>query len=348
MGDSPLVSVVTPVHNGEAFLSECIESVLAQSYDNWEYTIVNNCSTDGSLAVAERHANKDSRIRVLSTDRLLDVMGSQNTAFRQVSPKAGYCKMVHADDWLFRDCLRQMVDLAEAHPTVGIVGAYRLDGVRVDLDGLPYPSTVVPGRELSRAMLLGGPRVFGSASALLYRAEYVRRRPAFFDESDFHADVAACYEILREADFGFVHQVLTFTRTHPGEQSGYAGRLKTYLAGRFRHFVKFGSGCMEAREYETRLQQALAHYYRFLAKSLVSPGSREVLAYHRSALDQAGYPFSWKKLLAVVLPYWGYAMKHPAETLRLLLRLPGTVEASPRVPSVPQAAPPTAPARPDA
>jgi hypothetical protein len=52
--------------------------------------------------VAERYAIKDSRIRVLSTDRLLDVMGSQNTAFRQ------------------------MVDLSETHPPVGIVGAYRL------------------------------------------------------------------------------------------------------------------------------------------------------------------------------------------------------------------------------
>ncbi|MGH7384266.1 MAG: glycosyltransferase family 2 protein [Candidatus Rokuibacteriota bacterium] len=348
MPERPLVSVVTPVHNGEAFLAECIESVLAQSYDNWEYTIVNNCSTDGSLAVAERYAHKDSRVRVLSTDRLLDVMGSQNTAFRQVSPKAGYCKMVHADDWLFRDCLQQMVDLAEAHPTVGIVGAYRLDGASVDLDGLPYPSTVVPGKDLSRAMLLGGPRVFGSASALLYRAGYVRRRPSFFDESDFHADVAACYEILCEADFGFVHQVLTFTRTHPGEQSSYASRLKTYVAGRFRHLVKFGPGCMEATEYETRLQQVLAHYYRFLARRLVSPGAREVLAYHRSALEQAGYPFSWKKLLAVVLPYWGYAMKHPAETARLVWRLPSTADASPRIPSVPRAVPPATSARRDA
>src|SRR4029450_3919017 len=106
--------------------------------------------------------------------------------------------------------------------------------------GLPYPSTVVPGKQLSRAMMLGGPRVFGSASALMYRAEYVRRRPAFFDESDFHADVAACYDVLREADFGFVHQVLTFTRAHPGEQASYAGRLKAYIAGGFRPPVSSG------------------------------------------------------------------------------------------------------------
>jgi len=48
----PLVSVVTPFHNTEAYLGECIESVLAQTFDNWEYTIVDNQSTDASVEIA--------------------------------------------------------------------------------------------------------------------------------------------------------------------------------------------------------------------------------------------------------------------------------------------------------
>ena len=60
----PLVSVVTPVYNEEKNLAECIESVLAQTYPNWEYVIVNNCSTDRSLQIAESYAAQDKRIRV--------------------------------------------------------------------------------------------------------------------------------------------------------------------------------------------------------------------------------------------------------------------------------------------
>ena len=52
----PLVSIVTPVYNGADFLSECIESVLAETYENWEYTIVDNCSSDGSADLARGYA----------------------------------------------------------------------------------------------------------------------------------------------------------------------------------------------------------------------------------------------------------------------------------------------------
>ena len=51
----PLVSVVTPVYNGAEYLVECIESVVNQTYANWEYVIVDNCSTDDTLAIARRY-----------------------------------------------------------------------------------------------------------------------------------------------------------------------------------------------------------------------------------------------------------------------------------------------------
>ena len=73
-GHEPLVSVVTPVYNGEHCLRACIESVLAQTYSNWDYTIVNNCSADRTLDIAHEYAARDSRIRVCTNDSFVRVI----------------------------------------------------------------------------------------------------------------------------------------------------------------------------------------------------------------------------------------------------------------------------------
>src|ERR1035437_3708414 len=137
----PAVSIVTPVYNGAQYLVECIESVLAQTYQHWDYTIVNNCSTDGTLQIAERYAAKDPRIRVHNNQNFLQVVANHNHALRQISPTSKYCKLVFADDWLFPECLERMVALAEAHPPVGIVSSYGLRDSTGMWTGLPYPST---------------------------------------------------------------------------------------------------------------------------------------------------------------------------------------------------------------
>ena len=141
-GERPLVCVLTPVYNGEPFLAECIESVLAQSYQNWVYFIVNNCSTDRTLEIAQAYAAKDRRIRVHDNETFLAIVANHNRAFRLVPAEAKYCKVVSADDWILPECIARMVELAEAHPSVGIVGSYQLSGGDdewyVRNDGLPY------------------------------------------------------------------------------------------------------------------------------------------------------------------------------------------------------------------
>ena len=179
-GESPHVSVLTPVYNGGPYLKECIESVLAQTYSNWDYTIVNNRSTDSTLCIAEEYTRKDPRIRVVTNANFLPVIANHNRAFSLIRPDSKYCKVVCADDLIFPPSLEQMVELAEAHPTVGIVGAYQLSGGEgtwyVRNSGLPYYRTFVDGREVCHANLVEPSLydVLGNPTSLLYRADLVR------------------------------------------------------------------------------------------------------------------------------------------------------------------------------
>lgn len=294
----PLVSVLTPVYNGERYLSQCIESILAQTYRNWEYIIVNNRSTDGTLAIAEEYARSDSRIRIHTNHEFVGVIQNHNVAFSMISAASKYCKVVHADDWIFPECLERMVNLAEGHPSVGIVGSYTLCGARVGGNGLPYPSTVVPGRALSRLTLLQDTYVFWSPSCLLIRADSIRgSRQLFYNEAHLHADVEACFEVLRDRDFGFVHQVLTFVRTHEESVSASrADRFNTYLPAWLDMVKRYGPGCMSGTECQSLLRQRLREYYQFLGRSIFRWRDREFWEYHAGMLAGLGYPFSWTRV----------------------------------------------------
>jgi glycosyltransferase involved in cell wall biosynthesis len=293
----PLVSVVTPVYNTEKYLAECVESVLVQTYQNWEYIIVNNCSTDHSLEIAQRYERQDARVRVHNNTEFLNQMQNWNHALRQISPESKYCKVVHADDWLFPQCISRMVEVAEAHLNVGLVGAYRLDETRVNLDGLPYPSTVVPGREICQATLAGNLYVFGSPTSLLIRSDYIRNSETFYDESIIQADKKVCFDILQDSDFGFVHQVLTYTRRHNESMTSLIHRFESRRLGRLIYLAKYGPVFLGEEDCQVRFDQAMESYYRFLGRSVLERRGKDFWSYHRNELEKLGYPLSRARLI---------------------------------------------------
>ncbi len=293
----PLVSVVTPLHNGEKYLAECIRSVLSQTYENWEYIIVNNKSTDRSAQVMARYAAGERRIKARENEKFLSALENHNRAFRLISPEGKYCKVVHADDWLYPDCLEKMVALAEEDEAVSLVGSYALEGDYVRFDGLPYEKRIVSGREVCRRSLLGGPYVFGSPTTLLFRSDVVRGKEKFYDEGHLHADEEACYEALRGgAKFGFVHQVLAYSRVHDGRESSKAEKFNAYITGGLDIFRKYGPVYLGPEEFESTGKRKLKAYYRFLAESLIEGREKEFWHFHRSELKKMGMALSGMRL----------------------------------------------------
>jgi hypothetical protein len=182
--------------------------------------------------------------------------------------------------------------LAEEYPSVAIVGAYALAGTRVAWDGLPYPSTVVRGRDMCRAQLLGELYVFGNPNSVLYRSDIVRSRHAFFNESNLHADTEACLEFLEHHDFGFVHQVLTFTRLREDSMRSYSRRVNTYLPATLYNRMNYGPKYLSEKELKSWIRECLRDYYCYLGEQVYKCRDQEFWSFHRGKLAESGYPLN--------------------------------------------------------
>jgi len=321
MGE-PRISVVTPFFNTDAYLAECIESVLGQQCGDFEYILANNCSTDGSRDIAQRYANLDRRVRLVDNKTFLSQVQNYNNALRHISPASKYCKIVQADDWIFPECLGSMVRLADAHPTIGIVGAYGQIEDRVYYYGLPMRSSVFQGKDVCRRFWADGLYVFGSPTCVMYRSDLVRARVPFFDESSPLEDADVCFELLKNSDFGFVHQVLTFTRRE-NESIMTAVRMYDHQPLlQLMTILRHGETHLEASDFAQLRDAAIRAYHRSLGTSLVlgRASAREFWRFHRQGMESCGFRPSWPRIAGYAALASLDLLLNPKKTAELLSR----------------------------
>lgn len=121
MDKQPLVSVVMPVYNSEEFISKAIESILSQTFRDYEFIIVDGGSLDGTPAILARYRELDSRIRIHDQQNL-DFVSSLNAGCLQATGK--YVARMDSDDISLPRRLRKQVRFLEKHPLVGVLGTW--------------------------------------------------------------------------------------------------------------------------------------------------------------------------------------------------------------------------------
>lgn len=325
--NQPLVSIVTPAYNSEKYLAECIESVLNQTYCNWEYIIVNNCSSDHTNNIAKSYLSKDKRIRIHNNANFLEIIQNWNHALRQISPRSKYCKIIHADDFLFPECIEKMVLFAEDNPKTGIVGSYRLDGNgqrgEVKRSGLPYSTTVLSGHEVCRSRLKGEPSLFGSPTGFLIRSAFIRRNDPFYDESFFHADIESYFKILQNSDFGFIHQLLTFTRLHEESQTvNFTDKYDSSIIEYLRILKKYGVIYFSPDEYTDLFNHRIKQYHRLLIRRRLKGKGNKYFNYHKNELKKLDHSLKKRHMLsALVLELINLILLNPQNTFKNLNKL---------------------------
>lgn len=120
---TPRVTVVTTVYNGEGYADRAIPTILAQSFDDFEFILIDDGSQDRTLEILRELESRDSRVRVLTPGRLGFARALNHGIERALGE---YIVRQDFDDHSYPERLRRQVDFLDAHPEVGLVGSFYL------------------------------------------------------------------------------------------------------------------------------------------------------------------------------------------------------------------------------
>jgi glycosyltransferase involved in cell wall biosynthesis len=165
----PKVSVCLPCYNRHDYVSEAIESVLAQSFGDFELIITDNCSTDGTVDIIRKYASKDSRIRVYVNESNLGVIGNLNRGI--LLGRGEYIKPIFSDDLLTPRCLEAFVNVLDKNPNVSLVTSFtrafgKNESVRDDKFFLG--TGLLDGKKSQKSLFFDG-NWAGSPSSVMFR-----------------------------------------------------------------------------------------------------------------------------------------------------------------------------------
>ena len=143
----------------------------------------------------------------------------------------------------------------------------------------------------------GGLFVFGSPTSLLIRSDLVRgRRPFYRDKYLQVVDQEACYHLLKNTEFGFVHEVLTFSRLHTQSTTSSVTQVNRMITEELMLLLEYGPVYLDKDEFRQVLSQRMGRYYRFLAASIFERRNEEFWRFHRDGLKSLGLKVSKYKL----------------------------------------------------
>jgi glycosyltransferase involved in cell wall biosynthesis len=121
MNENPRVSIILPTYNGGRFIGQAIESVLKQSFEDFELLVIDDGSTDETPEIIYHFSERDPRIIYLNNDKNLGIQKSLNRGMREA--KGEYIARIDDDDvWIDKDKLRKQVDFLDAHLDHVLVG----------------------------------------------------------------------------------------------------------------------------------------------------------------------------------------------------------------------------------
>lgn len=232
MVDDPLISVIMPVFNGEKYLHEAIKSILSQTFDDYEFLIINDGSIDNTRNIIESY--RDDRIRIIDNEINQGLASSLNKGIGL--SRGVYIARMDADDVSFPERFKRQIEFLQLHPEIDLLGcrAVVFRSV-VDIVGLLpfYPSHQAICARPWRGISLPHPTWMGRAN---WFRHYQYRFPEVLRAEDqellLRAYPDSCFACLDEVLLGYRQGSFNLTKTLLARRTLLQAQIRLFVGRR--------------------------------------------------------------------------------------------------------------------
>ena len=183
------VSIIIPVYNAEKFIGETIESVISQTYTNWEILILNDMSTDRSYEIIQEYAQKDGRIKVINSEKNIGVVEGRNRLINEADGE--YIAFLDADDYWKEDKLEKQIEFMKNKDIAISCTEY----TRVTENGKPINEIKIKEEITYRDLLKNN---YLGCLTVVYNAGKLGKR--YFKELEKNEDYVLWLEIVKDVN----------------------------------------------------------------------------------------------------------------------------------------------------
>lgn len=300
----PLVAVVTPVYNGEAYLQATMQCVQSQTYANIVHVTLDNCSTDRTPAIIKQFSN--ARIKVISArnNKLLPMHENWNSALGFVPSEAAYVKILCADDLMRSDCISKFVAIAQTDEKIDIVFSDDVFDEKVRRANLSRNSEVFDGLAIARASMND------SISWLPYHHLFIRLHQEdcnapLFEAMPIFFDYVAAFRRFCRGKCAYLHEPLVYTRWHKDSETSRQIDAVRMIA-KFNILASYGRDCWDEATYAKELERLRRRLVRKIIQQTLK-GEFAVAQYFRKELKEGGSSVGPYDYVKAVVDWPSYA-----------------------------------------
>ena len=213
------ILVFVPTYNSEKYLRQCLDSVLQQTFQDWQCVISDDASTDKSVEIAREYEKIDSRFKVLTHEKNVGAANNWNRAKENNNSFA--TKILCADDYLLKDALQEQLDILQRNQTAIVFSERYIvfpSGKKLH-PRLPKYASSISFNDAFKFYINLGRNIFGEPVTALFRTDIFVKSEGFYPKFEYSLDTSGYMAIARGHDVTFDNSVVGAFRVSKNQWS---------------------------------------------------------------------------------------------------------------------------------